>query len=210
MPAYPVWLFDFDGTLVDTHGVILDCYRHAALQVLGEELPADVVAANLSRTLREASAEVAGDRAEEFFDVYVAHSMALHADEVWPFEGVTEMLMRLRDDGCRLGIVTSKLRSVVELVLDQVSYGPAFEVIVTVDDTELHKPEPEPILYALERLKVGPDAAIYVGDSPFDILAARAAGVASGAALWGLHAKDDLLELWPTHAFESPLEVVAA
>ena len=209
MPAYPVWLFDFDGTLVDTHGVILDCYRHAALEVLGEELPADVIEANLSRTLREAAADVAGDRAEDFFRVYVEHSLALHADGVWPFEGVTEMLMRLRDDGCRLGIVTSKLRAVVDLVLDQVSYGPAFEVIVTVDDTELHKPDPEPILCAVERLKVGPDAVIYVGDSPFDILAARAAGVASGAALWGLHAKDDLLELWPTHAFESPLEVVA-
>ena len=52
MPAYPVWLFDFDGTLVDTHGVILDCYRHAALEVLGEELPAAVIEANLSRTLR--------------------------------------------------------------------------------------------------------------------------------------------------------------
>ena len=209
MPAYPVWLFDFDGTLVDTHGVILDCYRHAALEVLGEELPAEVVEANLSRTLREASADVAGDRADEFFDVYVQHSLALHADEVGPFEGVGEMLMRLRDEGCRLGIVTSKLRTVVDLVLDQISYGPAFEVIVTVDDTELHKPEPDPILFALERLNVGPDAAIYVGDSPFDILAARAAGVASGAALWGLHAKDDLLELWPTHTFESPRDVDA-
>ncbi len=209
MPAYPVWLFDFDGTLVDTHGVILDCYRHAALEVLGEELPADVVEANLSRTLREAAADVAGERAEEFFRVYVEHSLALHADEVGPFEGVTEMLMRLRDDGRRLGIVTSKLRSVVDLVLDQISYGPAFEVIVTVDDTELHKPDPDPILFALERLNVGPDAAIYVGDSPYDILAARAAGVASGAALWGLHSKDDLLELWPNHTFETPLEVVA-
>ena len=148
MPAYPVWLFDFDGTLVDTHGVILDCYRHAALEVLGEELPADVIEANLSRTLREAAADVAGDRAEDFFGAYVEHSLALHADEVWPFEGVTEMLMRLRDDGCRLGIVTSKLRAVVDLVLDQVSYGPAFEVIVTVEDTELHKPDPEPILRA--------------------------------------------------------------
>ena len=209
MPAYPVWLFDFDGTLVDTHGVILDCYRHAALEVLGEELPADVVEANLSRTLREAAADVAGERAEDFFRVYVEHSLALHADEVGPFEGVTEMLMRLRDDGRRPGIVTSKLRSVVDLVLDRISYGPAFEVIVTVDATELHKPDPDPILFALERLNVGPDAAIYVGDSPYDILAARAAGVASGAALWGLHAKDDLLELWPNHTFETPLEVVA-
>jgi pyrophosphatase PpaX len=209
MPAYPVWLFDFDGTLVDTHGVILDCYRHAALEVLGEELPADVVEANLSRTLREAAADVAGERAEDFFRVYVEHSLALHADEVGPFEGVTEMLMRLRDDGRRLGIVTSKLRATVDLVLDTISYGPAFEVIVTVDDTDAHKPEPDPILLALERMNVGPDAAIYVGDSPYDILAARAAGVASGAALWGIHAKDDLLELWPDHVFETPQEVYA-
>jgi pyrophosphatase PpaX len=209
MPAYPVWLFDFDGTLVDTHRVILDCYRHAALEVLGEELPAEVVEANLSRTLREASAAVAGDRAEDFFDVYVEHSLALHADEVDTFDGVTEMLMRLRDDGCRLGIVTSKLRSTVELVLDTISYGPAFEVVVTVDDTELHKPEPDPILLALERLNVGPDAAIYVGDSPYDIQAARAAGVASGAALWGIHRDDDLLELWPDHVFTTPQEVIA-
>jgi pyrophosphatase PpaX len=210
MPAYPVWLFDFDGTLVDTHGVILDCYRHAALEGLGEELPADVVEANLSRTLREAAADVAGDRADEFFDVYVEHSLALHADEVDTFDGVTEMLMRLRDDGCRLGIVTSKLRQTVDLVLDQISYGPAFEVIVTAEDTERHKPDPDPILLALERLRVGPDAAIYVGDSPYDILAARAAGVASGAATWGIHPRDDLLELWPDHVFDAPMQVLAA
>ena len=65
-------------------------------------------------------------------------------------------------------------------MLDQISYGPAFEVIVTAEETERHKPDPDPILLALERLRVGPDAAIYVGDSPYDILAARAAGVASG------------------------------
>jgi pyrophosphatase PpaX len=58
-------------------------------------------------------------------------------------------------------------------------------------------------------MHVSADAAIYVGDSPYDILAARAAGVASGAALWGLHQADDLLELWPDHAFASPSEVAA-
>ena len=211
MPAYPVWLFDFDGTLVDTHGVILDCYRHAALEVLGEELPADVVEANLSRTLREASADVAGDRAEEFFNTYVEHSLALHADEVWPFDGVTEMLMRLRDEGCRLGIVTSKLRAVVDLVLDQVSYGPAFEVIVTVDDTELHKPEPEPILLrpgAAEGRPGRRDLRRRLARSTSSPRGPRA--LPQAPRLWGLHAKDDLLELWPTHVFESPQEVVAA
>src|SRR5436305_1106820 len=120
------------------------------------------------------------------------------------------MLMRLRDEGRRLGIVTSKLRTTVDIVLDQISYGPAFEVIVTAEDTARHKPDPDPILLALERMKVGPDAAIYVGDSPYDILAGRAAGVATGAATWGIHPRDDLLELWPDHVFDSPLQVVAA
>src|SRR5439155_18224127 len=116
-----------------------------------------------------------------------------HAETVFAYDGVTEMLWRLRDEGRRLGIVTSKLRESVDLVLDQVSYSPAFEVVVTVEDTQEHKPQPEPILCALDRLGVSADAAIYVGDSPYDILAARAAGVASGAALWGLHRPDDLL-----------------
>jgi pyrophosphatase PpaX len=160
--------------------------------------------------LRLAAEDVAGEHADRFFDVYVEHSLALHADQVDTFDGVTEMLMRLRDDGCRLGIVTSKLRATVDIVLDQISYGPAFEVIVTAEETERHKPDPDPILLALERMRVGPDAAIYVGDSPYDILAARAAGVASGAATWGIHARDDLLELWPDHVFDSPLQVIAA
>jgi phosphoglycolate phosphatase-like HAD superfamily hydrolase len=56
---------------------------------------------------------------------------------------------------------------------------------------------------------VGADAAIYVGDSPYDLLAARAAGVASGAALWGMHPADALLELWPDHVFETPDQVAA-
>jgi pyrophosphatase PpaX len=206
---YPVWLFDFDGTLIDTEDVILDCYRKAALELWDEELPADVVRTNMSRTLREASAAVAGLEADRFFDAYVTHSLERHADSVFAYDGVTEMLWRLRDGGARMGIVTSKLRPSVDLVLDQVSYGPAFEVIVTVEDTDSHKPEPEPILCALERLRVSPETAIYVGDSPYDILAARAAGVASGAALWGLHPADDLLELWPDHAFATPAEVAA-
>src|SRR3954451_7587838 len=145
MAAHPVWLFDFDGTLVDTEWIILECYRTAGLEVLGREVPPDLVQANLSRPLRLAAEDVAGEHAGRFFDVYVEHSLALHADQVDTFDGVTEMLMRLRDDGCRLGIVTSKLRATVDLVLDQISYGPAFEVIVTAEETERHKPDPDPI-----------------------------------------------------------------
>jgi len=207
MPEYPVWLFDFDGTLVDSEELILDSFRYASRFVLGEAPPDETLRAGVGTPLYTQARTLAGERAEEFVQVYVAYNRSRHADLLGSYEGVTEMLWRLRDAGKRLGLVTSKQRASVELAFQTVPYEPAFEVIVTVEDTEYHKPEPEPILLALQRLGVGPDAAIYVGDSPYDLLAARAAGVASGAALWGMHSPDTLLELWPDHVFETPDQV---
>jgi len=67
-----------------------------------------------------------------------------------------------------------------------------FDVVVGSDDTELHKPEPEPIHKALELLQARPADAAYVGDSPFDVAAARAAGVFAVAVGWGgIHRVED-------------------
>jgi len=209
MPAYPVWLFDFDGTLVDSEELILDSFRYATDFVVGSTPPDEVLRAGIGRPLYAQAELLAGERADEFVQVYLAHNRSRHSDLLGSYEGVTEMLWRLRDAGRRLGMVTSKLRSSVELAFQTVPYEPAFEVVVTLEDTERHKPEPDPILLALRQMGVGADAAIYVGDSPYDLLAARAAGVASGAALWGIHPRDSLLELWPDHVFETPYEVEA-
>ena len=192
--------------------MILDCYRHAALEVLGEELPADVGREqHLAHAARGRRATCAGERAEELLPGRTStHSLALHADEVSPFEGVTEMLWRLRDDGCRLGIVTSKLRAVVDLVLDQISYGPAFEVIVTVEDTELHKPDPDPILFALRAAERRPRR----GDLRRRLALRhprRAGRRASPPAprCGGSTRQGRPARAVADHAFESPLEVVA-
>ena len=206
---FPVVLFDFDGTVIDSGSIIIASMRHATKTVLGRDIPDEELGRAVGGAgLIEQMRMIEPDRVDELVACYRAHNEPLHA-ELAECAGMTDVLTTLKEEGRRLGVVTAKRRETVRLAFSYLPLERFFDVVVGSDDTELHKPDPDPILFALERLNVGPDAAIYVGDSPYDILAARAAGVASGAALWGLHAKDDLLELWPNHTFETPLEVVA-
>jgi pyrophosphatase PpaX len=102
------------------------------------------------------------------------------------------VLERLHAEGRRLGIVTAKRRETVELAFARLPLRDYFETIVAADDTPRQKPDPEPILLALERLGVRAGDAAYIGDSPFDVGAARAAGVRAIGVTWGgIHTMDD-------------------
>ena len=104
------------------------------------------------------------------------------------------MLPTLRLEGRRLGIVTAKRSETVRLAFDRLPELEAnFDVVVTADDTERHKPSPDPILEAIGRLGATPDDAAYVGDSPYDVRAAKAAGVFAVAVAWGGIHDDDVL-----------------
>jgi pyrophosphatase PpaX len=96
-----------------------------------------------------------------------------------------DVLLRLHEEGRRLGIVTAKRRSTVDLAFARVPLGHLFETVVGGDETERHKPDPAPLLLAAERLGADPRETAYVGDSPFDVRAAKAAGMYAVAVTWG-------------------------
>jgi HAD superfamily hydrolase (TIGR01549 family) len=112
------------------------------------------------------------DHVDELVQVYREHNDPQYSDLVC-FDGVLDVLARLKAEGRRLGIVSAKRRPTVERVLLSAGMGEYFDAVVGSDDTERHKPEPEPILKALELLEAVPAEAAYVGDSPFDVAAAR-------------------------------------
>ena len=196
---FPVVLFDLDGTVVDSGAIILASFRHATRTVLGEDVPDVRLKAMLGgASLQEQMAAIAPARVEELVRCYREHNEPLHA-ELECCRGMLDVLDRLRAEGRRLGIVTAKRHATVELALARLPLREYFETIVAAEDTERHKPDPEPILLALERLGARPEQAVYVGDSPFDVGAARAAGVHAIGVTWGgMHAIDDADEIVST------------
>lgn len=206
---FPVVLFDLDGTVIDSGAIILASMKHAAETVLGvvpsdEELLATVGGPGLEAQMRA----LAPDRVDELVYVYRAHNESIH-DQLQACAGIDQVLVALRDDGRRLGIVTAKRRSTVDLAFARVPLGHFFDIVVGGDETEESKPHPEPLLVAAERLGVAPDDCAYVGDSPFDIRAARSAGMHSIAVTWGsIHPPERLALEEPDVLVDTPEELV--
>jgi pyrophosphatase PpaX len=190
---FPVVLFDLDGTVIDSGAIILASMRHAAKEVLGAEPPDDELMAAVGGPGLEAQMHaLAPDRVDELVSVYRAHNEPLH-DGLVCCAGIDDLLVRLKDEGRRLGIVTAKRRKTVALAFDQIPLEHLFETVVGGDETQRHKPDPEPLLLALERLGANAEDTAYVGDAPFDVKAAKAAGVFSIAVTWGgIHARERL------------------
>ncbi|HXH95920.1 MAG TPA: HAD-IA family hydrolase, partial [Gaiellaceae bacterium] len=166
---FPVVLFDLDGTVVDSGAIILASMRHATREVLGREYAdEELLQAVGGPGLESQMAALAPERVDELVRVYRAHNEPLH-DELEACAGIEEALMCLKEEGRRLGIVTAKRRATAELAFRRVPVGHLFETVVGGDETARHKPDPEPLLLAAERLGVAPSTCAYVGDSPFDV-----------------------------------------
>ncbi len=208
---YPIVLFDLDGTLVDSGAMILSSFRHATRTVLARDIPDEQLAAlvggmNIHEQMRTLDAE----RVDDLVRVYREHNEPLHR-ELQAFDGMLDVLQTLRRDGRRLGLVTAKRRATVELAFAVVPLAPYFDAVVAADDTARHKPHPDPLLYALERLGAAPDNAVYVGDSPFDVRAAKAAGMHAIAVTWGgIHPRPRLEAEEPDAVVASAEELLAA
>jgi pyrophosphatase PpaX len=207
---FSVVLFDLDGTLIDSGPIIIASMRHASLTVLGVEPDEERVRAAIGGPgLYSQMRDLDPERADELVEVYRAHNEPLHA-ELKAFDGVLDLLPGLRAEGRRLGIVTAKRMRTVELALDRFPVlREVPEVIIGMEDTERHKPEPDPILEALRRLGAAPEDAVYVGDSPFDVAAAKAAGSFAVAVTWGgIHTAERLAQEHPDALVSTPQELL--
>jgi pyrophosphatase PpaX len=201
-------VFDLDGTVVDTVELIVESFRYATRTVLGEVLPDDVITAGVGQPLMAQMEHISAEHARELYDVYREYNHRRHDELIRGYAGMAEMLDGLCAAGKRLGIVTSKSRDTTEMAFRAVGLDDRFEVVVTASDTDEHKPSPVPLLLCLKRLGASATGSIYIGDSPVDIQAGAAAGMATAAVAWGVFGEEDLLAVAPDFWLEEPHELL--
>lgn len=211
MPRYRTLLFDLDGTLIDSIGLIVDSYHHT---MAAHGLPPQPDAYWLRGTgtpLRVQLAPFASEHRslEDLIATYREYNLANHDSRVRAFPGVTDAITRLHAIGCRLGLVTSKNRQGSLRGLRVAGIAHAFELIVSADDVTHPKPHPEPVLRALDGLGAMPDECVYVGDSVHDLESGRAAGVATAAVVWGAVPRHALAPAHPDHWIETAADLLA-
>jgi HAD superfamily hydrolase (TIGR01509 family) len=202
-------VFDWDGTLVDTLPAIL----RANITVLGAYgLPFDEARYRAAYApdwrlmyrrlgVPEAALETAGTRWLELYR---------EAGALAPFPGVDLALRRLVAAGHRLGLVTAGHRSVVEDQLRTFGLHDVLEVLVCGDDRVAAKPDPEPLLRALEELEAAPESSIYVGDAPDDMRMARAVGATGIGIVGALATAHDLAAAGAAAVHASVVEWIEA
>ena len=192
-------LFDLDGTLIDSIDLILGSMRYAFAKC-ARETPTDAawltgVGTPLRTMFERYSAN--GAEVDHFIAAYREHQMLHHDDMVRCYDDVADTLAELTRRGHPLAVVTSKTESLARRGLERTGILEYFETIVGCDSCARHKPDPQPVLTALDRLGYGPEEAVFVGDSVHDIAAGNAAGVLTVAALWGPFSRDELTAASP-------------
>lgn len=202
-------IFDLDGTLADTFPLIVASWNAAVREPLGRSYSADEVVARFgvpdAAMLRRELPESAWAQAIE---AYHAHYEAAH-DMVTPFAGATELLRALDERGLKMGIMTGKGRRTADITLRALGWTCLFGSVVTGEDVGPQKPAPDGILLVMRELGAQPTECVYIGDSPADIEAGRAAGLPTIAAAWHSYYQERLRASQPNYWAETPAEVLS-
>ncbi len=205
-------LFDLDGTLLDTTEAIISSLKHAVQRFTGRVPDLAELRPYMGLPLADIFEKLTPGNVQEACDVYVEHNLAVHKELVRAYPGVHSTLNALKQCRIKRGLVTSKRRLTANLGLEIAELADSFDAIVCHGDTPKAKPDPEPVLLALQLLNLDrvKGEVIFVGDSPWDVRAAKNAAplvkdlrITTVAVTYGATAADVLEKENPDYMLDS-------
>ena len=207
-------IFDFDGTMVNTNGIIMASWQATLEHYLGHRLPEQVVEATYGETLVCSIGRLIPDAPVDEVVNYYRHYQDTHKEgAVNVFDGVSELMHELKARGHRLGVATSRTTYSYLNYMKELGLEGLVEETVTMEDVTAHKPDPESLLVVLRKFdpEFDPADAIMIGDTKFDIGCANNAGVDSVLVGWSHYVDEEDLErsgFAPTYRINTPAELL--
>jgi len=177
-------LFDFDGTLLDTNELIFQSFEYVLDKYFPGQYDREAISPFLGPTLKDTFDAVDLNNSELLCDEYRTWNKSMHDELSSEFDGVTETLLLLKEKGLKMAIVSTKKNDMVMRGLNLLKVADLFDVVIGLDDVKNPKPDPEPILLALNRLGADKTEALMIGDNFHDIEGGQNAGVRTAGVAW--------------------------
>jgi pyrophosphatase PpaX len=202
-------LFDLDGTLIDTNELIISSFLHTLEKYYPNQYQREDVLHFIGPTLTETFMAINPEQTAEMIQTYRDYNISNHDLIVTEYEGVYETVKTLKEKGYKLGIVTTKMLNVVVMGLKLTKLDEFFDVIVALDHVKNAKPDPEPVLVALDQLGASPKEAIMVGDNFHDVLAGKNAGTKTAGVAWAVKGRESLEIYGPDYMLENMRDLLS-
>lgn len=208
---YELLVFDWDGTLIDSAGLIVASLQAACAEA-GLEQPSDpearhVIGLGLGEAIAHLLPSETPDRHKEVTDLYIKHYLAREREETAElFTGTEEALRHLRGQGHTLAVATGKSRRGLDRVLGRMGLAEVFNATRCSDET-FSKPHPRMLEELMDVTFTAPEATVMIGDTTHDLEMARNAGVDAVAVTWGAHPPERLRELKPVACLDEPAQL---
>ena len=205
---YAAVVFDLDGTLANTIPTVARLYSHVLQQYTGRKWtlaellqyfgpPEDIIFERITNNKTLSATMLA-----EYYRL-----SEVHGAEFTAFAGIADVLTRLQSLGVRLGVFTSGVTDAALIRLRHAGLLDFFEAVIGGDQVTNYKPHPEGLQRLFDQFEVEPQAALFIGDSPLDVQAGRAAGATTAGVLWGAGTREALLAAEPRHLLDHPQQL---
>lgn len=199
-------IFDVDGTLTFTNQLIFDSFNHITKKYLDKSFSDEEVIALFGPTEDFILKEICNDEYESARKDYYKYYKDNHSIAQL-YDGIKSLIVEIKNADVLLSIFTGKGRTSALITLDEFELTNYFDLIVSGDDVENHKPSPEGINKFLQIFDLNPKDVLMIGDAPSDIIAANESGVEIASVVWDSYAEEEVRKLNPKNIFHSVAEL---
>jgi len=180
-------LLDFDGTLMNTNDLIIESWQHTFSILEGKEGDHDDIIATFGEPLHDSMERMFPEvDTDEAVKIYRDYHRDHFCDRIEMFPGMAELLKEIRRRDYKTGLVTSRLARTTGLGLKKYGLEKYFDAVVTMEECTRHKPDPQPVELTLAKLHSSAQNSLLLGDTMYDILCAKNAGVISVLVGWAM------------------------
>lgn len=203
MKKYNYFLFDLDGTLINTIDLIVDCFKYSIEKLCGIKLSFKDIVNHVGLPLKEQFKVYLKEKSndidlDQLAEQHMEYQLAHWKGYIYIYEGVTDLLEFLQKNNKKTAVVTSRRIETTELYMKELELIDYFNTIITPEVTKNHKPHEEPAIKAIEKMNGTKNETLFIGDSEFDMKCAANGGIDSYLVTWKKEETKDLFTV-PTY-----------